>query len=178
MEPHGRADGLRNRSYLGEVYFRDRYHAGPHPALIDHRLFDRVQSSLKERGEDHARRASNGSDYLLAGLVRCAHCGKRFVGNAATGNRYRYRYYTCFSRQRYGTTACPAERLPAEELDNAILDALLDVYAHHNLFEQAVQAAQDRAGDPRQDSILRHTGCVRPTPPPTSPAGSARRAGS
>lgn len=82
----------------------------------------------------------------MAGLIRCAHCGHRFVGNAATGNRYRYRYYTCFSRQRYGAASCSAERLPADELDAAVLDALLDTYGRYDLFERAVRAATDRAG--------------------------------
>ena len=61
------------------------------------------------------------------------------------GNRYRYRYYTCFTRQRYGTKYCDAEHLPAEELDAAILDALLRVYERTDLFDKAVSAARRRA---------------------------------
>jgi site-specific DNA recombinase len=61
------------------------------------------------------------------------------------GNRYQYRYYTCFSRQRYGTKYCDAERLPAEELDAAILDSLLHVYERTDLFDKAVSATRHRA---------------------------------
>jgi site-specific DNA recombinase len=136
---------LRNPVYVGKVFFRDALHDGPHPHLVDDKLFDRVQALLTERGEDYSKRASATSPFLLAGLVVCARCGKHFVGTSAVGNRYRYRYYTCFTRQRYGTTYCDAERLPAEELDAAILDALLHTYERTDLFEKAVSAARRRA---------------------------------
>jgi len=42
--------------------------------------------AVADRGGGGSLRASNGSDYLLAGLVVCKHCGKRFVCNAAQGN--------------------------------------------------------------------------------------------
>ena len=69
--------------------------------------------------------------------------GKHFVGTSAVGNRYRY--YTCFTRQRYGIKFCNAERLPAEELDAAILDSLLHVYEQTDLFDKAVSATRHRA---------------------------------
>jgi hypothetical protein len=30
---------------------------------------------------------------MLTGLVKCARCGKRYIGAAANGNGGRYRYY-------------------------------------------------------------------------------------
>lgn len=140
---------LRNRAYLGEVFFRGAYHPAPHPPLVTAEVFTAAQELLDARGQDHAQRASNSSDHLLAGLIVCALCGKRFVGNAATGNRYRYRYYTCFTHQRYGKTACPSQRLPAEQLDNAILDALLHVYDDDALLDEAVAQAFTRADTSR-----------------------------
>ncbi len=140
---------LRNPVYVGKVFFRDALHDGPHPHLVDEHLFDRVQALLSERGEDWSKRASATSPFLLAGLVVCARCGKHFVGTSAVGNRYRYRYYTCFTRQRYGTKYCDAERLPAEQLDAAILDALLCTYERTDLFDKAVAAARRRARSER-----------------------------
>ncbi len=43
---------LRNPAYVGKVFFRDALHDGPHPHLVDDKLFDRVQARLSERGED------------------------------------------------------------------------------------------------------------------------------
>ncbi len=39
--------------------------------------------SFEARGEDYSHRAANGSEYLLAGLIVCDRCGKRFIGTAA-----------------------------------------------------------------------------------------------
>ncbi len=136
---------LRNLAYLGQVSFRGEYHAAPHTPLVHEELFTKVQDLLVARGENHSKRAANSSEYLLAGLIVCSRCGKRFVGNVATGNRYRYRYYTCFSRQRYGKAQCMSERLPADELDQAVLRALLSMYEGSNLFERAIRAGRERA---------------------------------
>jgi len=102
---------LRNRVYIGEVYFRERLHPAPHRPLVDRDLFNAAQKVLVERGEDHARRRTNASDYLLGGLVRCQPCGHHMVGSAAHGRSRRYRYYTCYRRQRYGRQACAADRI-------------------------------------------------------------------
>jgi hypothetical protein len=48
-------------------------------------------------------------------------------------------------RQRYGTKHCDAERLPADELDAAVLDALRRTYERSDLIERAVLAARERA---------------------------------
>ena len=136
---------LRSPVYVGKVFFRDTLHDGPHEHLVDEKLFSRVQTLRSERGEDWSKRASATSPFLLAGLVVCDRCGKHFVGTSAVGNRYRYRYYTCISRQRYGTKYCDAECLPAEELDAAVPDALLHTYERTNLFDKAVSAARRRA---------------------------------
>lgn len=65
--------------YLGEVFFRDRWFPAPHEPLVDVEVFNNVQALLDERGEDHARRRSNPSDYLLGGLVVCAACGRHYL---------------------------------------------------------------------------------------------------
>ncbi len=132
---------LRNRAYVGEINFRGKHHPAKHAPLVDSETFARAQRLLVERGEDHARRSSIHSTYLLSGLVVCAQCGKRFVGSAATGRNARYPYYTCFSRQRYGVKACDSERLPAEELDRAVITALSETYAQHEIIEEALTRA-------------------------------------
>ena len=136
---------LRNRVYLGEVFFRDTWHPGRHQPLVDQATFDAVQTLMDQRGDAHSKRASNASEYLLAGRVRCQRCGKAFVGAAAHGKLRRYPYYVCFSRQRYGTATCPAERLRADLLDQAVIDALLATFQQTDLFEQAVAASRTQA---------------------------------
>jgi len=137
---------LRNRTYLGEVHFRGAWHASTHPPLVEQAIFDAAQVVLNERREDHGKRASNGSDYLLTGLVVCAGCGRHFSGTRATGRSATYRYYTCGGRQRYGRVTCDADRLPADALDAAVIDQLLTVFSDGTLFIQAAELAAHRAG--------------------------------
>jgi site-specific DNA recombinase len=106
---------LRNRAYLGEIYYRGNWYPAPHEPLIPQELFEHAQAILTERGEDRAQRRTNASDYLLTGRVRCGRCGQAYVGTAAHGRSGRYMYYTCFTRMRYGTKHCerPAARREA-----------------------------------------------------------------
>jgi site-specific DNA recombinase len=72
-------------------------------------------------------------------------CGKRYVGAAAHGRNGRYEYYVCFSRQRYGSAVCAAERLPARELEEAVIAAIGSVYSDTGLVDQAFATAVERA---------------------------------
>jgi site-specific DNA recombinase len=136
---------LRNEAYLGRVNFREKAYAAMHSALIEESTFQAVQALLTERGKNYSRRRSNASDYLLGGLMTCARCGSKFVGTAARGNRYEYRYYTCHRRNRYGPKGCASERLPAEELDRAIVAAMVDAYSDTDLVAEALEEARKRA---------------------------------
>ncbi|MGH7802887.1 MAG: recombinase family protein, partial [Candidatus Binatia bacterium] len=147
---------LTNRAYVGEIFFRDRHYKAPHPALVDEQIFATAQAILEERGEDPSVRRSNGSDYLLTGLVVCDRCGKRFVGAAAKGNRYRYPYYVCFSRQRYGTHQCPQDRLRAEEMEEKLVQSLLTTLGKGDVLEEAVAqwAAEQGKDRPKREKEL------------------------
>ena len=140
---------LRNRVYLGEVFFRNRWFLAPHEPLVEVEVFNGVQALLDQRGEDHAKRRSNPSDYLLGGLVVCDACGRHYLGTAAQGKIYRYRYYTCYSRQRYGTETCAAERVEAGRLDEAVLESLLRTYEDEQVLEEAVHEYVTRSSAAR-----------------------------
>ena len=68
------------------------------------------------------------ADYHLTGLISCPDCGNAYIGTAATGRTRTYRYYTCYSRNRYGTAGCQGPRLDADQADTAVLHALCDFY--------------------------------------------------
>jgi site-specific DNA recombinase len=142
---------LRNRVYLGEIFYRGKTHVGTdkrfHPPLIDPDTFDAAQKLLAERGEAYPRKAITATDYTLAGLITCTRCAKKFVGAAAHGRNRRYRYYVCYTRHRYGTNACPAERIPADPLEHAMLKALQATYADTSIVDDALSALAARSGE-------------------------------
>ena len=150
---------LRNRSYRGQIYYRGTWYDAPHQPLVDEALFERAQAILSRRGEDPAERRTNGSDYLLTGRVRCGRCGRAYLGTAAHGRHQRYTYYTCVTRHRYGTGHCDNDRLPAERLEQAVLERLRTTLANERLLERAVARAFERLNErqPQQDAELAAT---------------------
>jgi site-specific DNA recombinase len=146
------ADVLTNRVYLGEVRFRDIIAIDAHTAVIEPATFDLAQHILTERGEMPAKKATASSDYHLTGKITCPRCNHRYLGTNAHGRSRTYRYYTCFTRNRYGVDRCSAPRIDADGLDAQVLAALRDFYTNHlDEAEQAIAAArheqhQARAG--------------------------------
>jgi site-specific DNA recombinase len=147
---------LRNRVYLGEIFYRGKHYEAPHSALISSGLFDRAQEILRGRGEDASLRRSNQADYLLTGLVSCRRCGKHYVGAAATSKAGRYRYYVCITRQRYGRKQCDADSLRADELEGLLLDQLGRVLNDRPLLHEAIADAHAElnADRPRRQAEL------------------------
>ena len=138
----GVLDILRNRSYLGEVFFRDKWYSNGKEPFIDPIVFERAQDLLEERGEGYAERFANRHpEYVLAGLITCQQCKGRYVGACATGKRHRYRYYVCSTRQRYGTKGCAGDRIRADELEGAVFDALVNLYNDPRLLLDAAEEA-------------------------------------
>lgn len=119
---------IANRVYLGEVHFRDVIATDAHPPLIAPATFDAAQRLREARGDKQTQRASSDSDYRCTGLITCPDCGHKYVGTSANGRHRTYRYYTCFSRTRYGAAGCPAGRIDADSLDTAILDAIVNLF--------------------------------------------------
>ncbi len=134
---------LSNRICLGELTFRGITAAQSHPAIIEDAVFAEAERILAARGDDYSKRAANGSDYLLTGLMRCPACRKALIGTRAHGRSRVYRYYTCYTRIRYDTGRCPASRLDADAVEHAVIAALAGFYRHqHDLIADAITEAQ------------------------------------
>jgi site-specific DNA recombinase len=148
---------LRNPAYVGKIAFRDVEYEAPHAPLIEPEVFAQAQRLLRKRGDDASTRRSNTTDFLLSGLVVCAACGRRYIGTAAHGRSARYRYYTCFSRNRHGSQGCRSDVLRADKLDDAVLESLLATYADTGLVKAAIDASRLKAAQrtPSQPSELR-----------------------
>ncbi len=143
---------LRNPAYVGKIAFRDVQYDAPHAALIEPDVFAKAQRLLRQRGEDASTRRSNTTEFLLSGLVVCAACGRRYVGTAAHGRNTRYRYYTCFSRNRHGKQGCRSDVLRADLLDQAVLESLLATYADTEVVSAAIERWRSRAAEQEPDS--------------------------
>ena len=109
---HAVARILANPAYAGDIAHGDVYAEDTHEALIDRPTWQRAASIAAERAGPQTQRAASNSDYDLTGKITCPGCGHKYIGTSATGRSRTYRYYTCFSRVRYGTHGCDAARPP------------------------------------------------------------------
>ncbi len=98
---------------------RDSQYDAPHAALIEPATFAQAQRPLR--------------------LVW------RHIGTAANHRNARYRYYTCFSRNRHGRQGCRSDVLRADVLDVAVLESLLATYADTRLVGAAIERWRSRA---------------------------------
>lgn len=90
---------LTNPFYYGAMRYRGQLHVGTHEPLVSHDLFDAVQTAFAGRrtlSERPKRKA-----FALAGLIRCASCGRRLSGvEKVKRSGRRYTYYVCSKHQK------------------------------------------------------------------------------
>ncbi len=132
---------LRNPVYVGKTSHGDTIYDGKHPSIVDDDLFGRAQALLDERAAQVENRAPNTSDYLLTGMLRCRACGGTYFGAGTKGRNGFYRYYACRNHQTKGTYGCTSKRIPAEDLESAVIVDLLRTLSRSDLFEQAITLA-------------------------------------
>ena len=140
---------LRNPVYMGKIKRNNIIMNGKHDPIISDKTWQAVQTILKERGEEYSLRRSNSSEHLLSGLLRCASCGKAFVGISGNGNGGRYGYYVCGKRQKYKT--CDQDNLGKEALENAIMKQLLNVLDNKDLLSRIRDEVNQIIGSKKQD---------------------------
>ncbi len=114
---------LRNSAYLGVYRRLGVAVTGAHPALVTRARFDEVQRRMSTRRTSPT--AQRRHAYLLAGLVRCGHCGGRMVGARRAPETQGGRavaYYRCGAATNQGR--CATRSIRAETLEIAVVEQL------------------------------------------------------
>lgn len=129
---------LRSRTLIGQLPFRDSWVDGAHAPLLDLDLFEKAQVLADSRSSQRAAAHAKG-DFVLTGVIRCGRCDAPYTGTTGTSaNGAKVRYYACLTGRRYGKRSCDGPTVPADALETLVADALLDVYANHELFAEAI----------------------------------------
>jgi len=141
---------LRNPVCAGYMPYRDELHEGEHDPVIDRDRFNRVGAMLDARRGTKANHARNPA-YLLRGILRCARCGKAMTPASTRKKRVEYRYYRCVSRDKHGKQACPSGPLPAEAIEDFIVERMRGATADGTLAAEVEQRLlariEERQGD-------------------------------
>lgn len=127
------------------------------PALVPEDLFERVNARITNNvGTGMRRPRSRPGQYLLAGSIRCGHCGKAMFGNTAKSKAY---YRCAATRPDYAAPSVPGHPptyMVREERILAALDAWLDILTDPDHIDATVAAivAADEAGDPEPAELV------------------------
>ena len=96
---------LTNPTYVGKVKYKDEVHKGEHAAIVEERVFSRVQKLLHDNRRTGGRESRNKYGALLRGILRCGPCDAAMVHTFAARGVKRYRYYVCSKAQKQGWDA-------------------------------------------------------------------------
>lgn len=130
--------------------------ANNHEALIDEATFAAAQEQLRTTRSRHGRPV----EYLLAGLLRCGHCGGKLVGNRSPmpqDKSQQYHYYVCRRAAHNGT--CRPYSVRTDVIESALIQRFREGWlteGGRTALRQAIEqlAKQQRAEQPERRGSL------------------------
>jgi len=114
---------LHNQVYIGMAVHKGLAYPGEHDAIVGRDLWDRVCAILSQNPRTRANHTRAQTPALLKGLI----FGVDGAAMSPTHTRKRgklYRYYVSQSVLKHGPEACPVGRVPAAEIETAVVDQL------------------------------------------------------
>lgn len=114
---------LNNRVYIGEAVHKGESYPGEHTAIIDHALWDKVHAILQTSPRKRASNTRAQTPALLKGLIFGPDGAAFSPSHTKKGDKL-YRYYVSQSVLKRGADACPIARVPAAEVESAVIDQL------------------------------------------------------
>jgi len=114
---------LSNRAYIGEAVHKGDSYPGEHDAIIDRETWDRVHAILEESPRKRAARTRAETPALLKGLL-FGPDGAAFSPTHTRKGGKLYRYYVSQTVLKHGAGSCPVGRVPAGEIEAAVIDQL------------------------------------------------------
>jgi site-specific DNA recombinase len=137
---------INNRVYIGEAVHKGTSYPGEHAAIISRALWDRVHAVLRESPRARAARTRAATPALLKGLLFGPTGRAMSPTHTRRGNRL-YRYYVSQSDLKHGTGACPIGRVPAAEIETAVIDQLRGLLRAPEIIVGTWLAARGEAPD-------------------------------
>jgi site-specific DNA recombinase len=132
---------LNNRTYLGLAVHKGTAYPGEHAAIVDQDLWDKVHAILADNARTRSANTRAQTPALLKGLI----FGPTGAAMSPTHTRKRnrlYRYYVSQDVLKRGPDACPVGRVPAAEIEAAVIDQLRGVFRQPEIIVGTWRAAR------------------------------------
>jgi len=114
---------LNNRVYLGEAVHKGSAYPGEHQPIIPRALWDKVHAILQKSPRVRSNKARAQTPALLKGLLFGPTGAAMSPTHTRRGGKL-YRYYVSQTVLKRGANTCPISRVPAGEIEAAVVDQL------------------------------------------------------
>jgi DNA invertase Pin-like site-specific DNA recombinase len=164
---------LNNRTYLGEVTHKGKVYPGEHQAIVPQELWDRVHAILQESPRSRANQIRRQTPALLRGLI----FGPDGRAMSPTHTRRRgkiYRYYAAQSLLQGTGDECTVRRLPAAEIEAAVIDQVRALLQQPEIVVGTWRAARADAPDLTEEEVREALARLEPLWDELFPAEQAR----
>ena len=152
---------LSNRTYLGLAIHKGTAYPGEHAAIIAQDLWDKVHAILAENARTRSARTRAQTPALLKGLIFGPTGAAMSPTHTRKGNRL-YRYYVSQDVLQRGPDACPVGRVPAAEIEAAVIDQLRGVFRQPEIIVGTWRAARAEQDDITEDEAREALTAARP----------------
>jgi len=137
---------LHNRVYLGEAVHKGTAYPGEHDAIIAGELWDRVDALINGGPQTRAKRPLGRTPALLKGLVFGPTSAAMTPTYTRKGGRL-YRYYVSHDVIRTGKSPSPIRRVPAAQIENAVLAQIRELVKSPEIIVATWRAARKTLKD-------------------------------
>jgi site-specific DNA recombinase len=132
---------LNNPVYIGEAVHKGVSYPGEHDAIVDRKVWDRVQAQFQANPRKRAVTARAQTPSLLKGRI----FGPRGVAMSPSHTRKKgrlYRYYVSQTALKQGAADCPIGRVPAAEIEKIVVDQVRILLRSPEIIVQTWRAAR------------------------------------
>lgn len=125
---------------------------GEHEPIISEEEYFKVQSRLKRTSRKPAKK---GKTYLLSGILRCGLCGGVLSGHTfkKKNTDKQYSYYKCTNRLQKGKKACQGLSLPADNIEEFIIQSLSDLSKNQDFLSDKEKMVKLLKSENRNDEL-------------------------
>lgn len=136
---------LKNRIYIGEVFYRGESYNGRHEPIIKRETFELAQKILKSRSVKRGR-----SVYLLSSLLVCGECGSKMRYMRWGRDREKDLKIICYSFFPNSTKKylvkdenCPNGIFDANEIENAVILSVMKFAAEYGEEKKSIAFSEN-----------------------------------
>ncbi|AMN44052.1 recombinase family protein [Rhodoplanes sp. Z2-YC6860] len=136
---------LKNRVYIGEAVHKGDSYPGEHKSIVPRQLWDKVHAILEGNARKRAAKARAQTPALLKGII----FGPTGCAMTPTHTRKRgrlYRYYMASDLLKHAAE-CPVRRVPAGEIENAVVDQVRGLLRAPEIIVRTWRGAKQLAPD-------------------------------